>query len=86
MTSPLPSASTDETRAALDALREAASTQLAALHLKISKLNRAHQAMDLVDSAKAVDAFDCFTLRALPPLTQKNIAAELKRDAKRAKK
>ena len=84
---PLPCASTTDTRAAIDALRNEASEQIDALKRRIAMLDKAHQAMGLVDaSVRAADAFDRRALRSLPPLTAKNTAAELKRDAKRAKK
>ena len=83
----LPCASTTDTRAALNALRDAASEQIAALNRRIAMLDKAHQAMGLVDaSVRAADAFDRGALRSVPPLTAKNAAAEIKRDAKRAKK
>ena len=81
------SGSTTDTRAAIERLRNAAGAQIVALNLRIAKLDRAYEAMDLVDaSVRAADAFDRGALRSVPPLTAKNAAAELKRDAKRAKK
>ena len=84
---PLPCASTTDTRAAIDALRNEACEQIDALKRRIAMLDKAHQAMGLVDaSVRAADAFDRRALRSLPTLTAKNTATELKRDAKRAKK
>ena len=80
---PLPSAystTTDATRAALDALHEAASAQLAALKLRLAHLDRAQDALDLVDTGvRALEAFaqpggDAAILALPPPPTRKNIA------------
>ena len=79
---PLPSSSTttDATRAALDALHEAASAQLAALKLRLAHLDRAQDALDLVDTGvRALEAFaqaggDAAIFALLPPPTRKNVA------------
>ena len=93
---PLPSCasfSTDAPRAALDALHEAASAQLTTLQLLLAHLDRAQDALDLVDTGvRALEAFDRAPFAeagdaafVLPPPTRKNVVDASNNNNKRAK-